>query len=469
MEVDRRSSLSLLCSLNLFPMSLLRCATVALAIPVEVVGVCNDQCYGCRDDTNRKILLALTGTHYLEFVVVVGFLVVTLYRKASPFQRCLRLLRRWNMCRRQQEQVDSKDVWHSLCRKGCSCLRIMCCGILGGSEVATLSTSANSSASCLSEISLVLADYFDHGDNKLDVTPSDLVAGLMAVAASQRLKRKQYNLSQRGNSIVAAAASLATGDLEEGLTECAVDHTEDDGDVVISPRGTKRRRVLKVKHLQLRRDDDDEAFYEKIERVRLLPGTICLCLLGLGITHFSISVLHNKENLSDKNFMIQGVHFMRLSLAVYGHLLYMADNPCSGPLRLLPGLLSCQSRRCNEIAFFQISGIPREHLLYYNTEEGIEKTPYAIVLDEKNKNVVVIVRGTLSLEDIVCDLDIRPMAFAEFSDRCPSLAGSKGYCHAGTLKSSLWVYEDLRRHKIIDRIMQNDGYRLVCTGHSLGT
>jgi hypothetical protein len=277
-EVDRRSSLSALCYLNLFPMSILRCVMVAMAVPVSVVGYCDEACYGCQADAKGKILMVLAGTHFVEFLVVVVFLFIVLCKRAAPFERALRLLRRWHVCRGRRETPPAQDSWHALCRRGCKFLRILCCGLMGGSEVAAQSSANGSSASCLLEISIVLADYFDHGGNELDVTPTDLIAGLIAVAASQRQKRKRLNSSIPG-TFLTSATSLATGDLEEGLTECAVDETgmieedEDDG-FIVSPHGTKRRRVVKVRRLQLRRGDDDEAFYTTTHRSRLLPGML---------------------------------------------------------------------------------------------------------------------------------------------------------------------------------------------------
>jgi hypothetical protein len=171
--------------------------------------------------------------------------------------------------------------------------------------------------------------------------------------------------------------------------------------------------------------------------------------------------------------MLQGAHFMRLASAVYGRLLYIADNPCSGPLRLMSRLLRCESSRCNKLAFYQISGFQPDSLLYYSVEEGIEKCPYAIVRDEKHSTIVLVLRGSLSLEDVVTDLDIRPVAFRDFADRCSALATIDGYCHAGMIKTSLWVYQSLERHRILDRLLLEDGamyagYSLLCTGHSLG-
>jgi sn1-specific diacylglycerol lipase len=175
----------------------------------------------------------------------------------------------------------------------------------------------------------------------------------------------------------------------------------------------------------------------------------------------------------DRQYILEGVHFMRVALAVYGHLLYVADNPFSGPFRLMSRLLRCESSRCNKLAFYEISGYQPEALLYYSVEEGIEKCPYAIVRDEKHRTIVLVLRGSLSLEDVATDLDIRPVAFRHFADRCPVLATIDGYCHAGMIKTSLWVYHSLEKHRILDRMLLEDGamyadYSLLCTGHSLG-
>jgi sn1-specific diacylglycerol lipase len=131
---------------------------------------------------------------------------------------------------------------------------------------------------------------------------------------------------------------------------------------------------------------------------------------------------------------------------------------------------------CNEIAFLRQSGLDQDDLVYLSFKDGIRVCPYGIVIDRERRAVVVTIRGTFSLESTVTDLNVRPALLDDYKDKCSGLDGSTmagEYCHVGMLESALWVYEDLGRHKILDKLLLGEkascsGFQLVFLGHSLG-
>ena len=82
-------------------------------------------------------------------------------------------------------------------------------------------------------------------------------------------------------------------------------------------------------------------------------------------------------------------------------------------------------------------GCDHAHLCYANFSNGIAATPYAILVDEEKKSVVVTVRGTLSLEDWAIDLQYVPLPLNDVGDTC-GFDGKYHYCHKG--KSQFCTY-----------------------------
>jgi hypothetical protein len=75
-------------------------------------------------------------------------------------------------------------------------------------------------------------------------------------------------------------------------------------------------------------------------------------------------------------------------------------------------------------------GCDHAHLCYANFSNGIAATPYAILVDEEKKTVVITIRGTLSLEDWVIDLQYVPLPLDEIGEIC-GFDGKGHHCHKG--------------------------------------
>lgn len=381
--------------------------------------------------------------------------------------------------------------------------------MFGGTEVVWTSRRQTSS---LSDISIALADYFDTGSaGALDVTPSDLLVGMNILAYEQRIQKQErfaqlqadleQSLVSRDRRRTAAdgaevdqVVSLHSNsevDVEEGIEPVVSirsvatgtfegDDSGNEGSArENSDTGKGRRRQLVIDpnddwNLQLRRTKSNSRAYFKVATRRRLK----------------------KENEFDRRVILEGAHYLRLAHAVYGHMMYLLQHPCSAPCCLAVAFFACHGScnscksndgngavvvgdnlcRCNELGFLHVAGLDREDLAYVSFKTGIRTCPYGIVVDREKKTVVLVIRGTFSLESTVTDLNIRPELLEDYGDKCEAFNEClvKGeYCHSGILHCALFVYKDLERHKILDKLLLGDsprfpGFTLIVTGHSLG-
>jgi hypothetical protein len=110
-------------------------------------------------------------------------------------------------------------------------------------------------------------------------------------------------------------------------------------------------------------------------------------------------------------------------------------------------------------------------LFYASFLNGIVSTPYAILVDTSTKKVLITIRGTMSIEDMVVDLQYKPALLEKIGVVCGS--NLKGHsCHKGFLARSKWLYNDIHKTKVLKTLYSNESpfkdYGLVCAGHSLG-
>jgi hypothetical protein len=99
-----------------------------------------------------------------------------------------------------------------------------------------------------------------------------------------------------------------------------------------------------------------------------------------------------------------------------------------------------------------------EDLLYtwFSDDFDSDHCPkFAVLLDHNTRSVVLALRGTLSLHDVIIDIVCDD---AEFLD---------GHAHRGILRGALKVISE-SGPVLKEALESNPGYRLMITGHSLG-
>ena len=120
-------------------------------------------------------------------------------------------------------------------------------------------------------------------------------------------------------------------------------------------------------------------------------------------------------------------------------------------------------------ALLLVANIPESDLVYAQFNNSFSLVPYCILLDHSSQSVVVSIRGSLSLEDLVTDVMIEPEPLEDLGIEFGFDAVDQ-YCHAGVVACAQNVYRDLQQHGLLEQLLEHDypDYKLRLVGHSLG-
>ncbi|XP_052783636.1 diacylglycerol lipase-beta-like isoform X1 [Mya arenaria] len=168
-------------------------------------------------------------------------------------------------------------------------------------------------------------------------------------------------------------------------------------------------------------------------------------------------------------------HYMKFAMASYGWPLYVFTHLLTGACRLWPQCRCCTCTKshgdvtndncclCNTASIHKTTGTYPDDIVYASFHNKIYEIPFFVSIDRKHNAVVVAVRGTLSLKDVITDLtaECDSLDIEDLED-CKA--------HRGILQAAKYVQETLDKHRILENAFDiaQEGAQLVITGHSLG-
>lgn len=165
-------------------------------------------------------------------------------------------------------------------------------------------------------------------------------------------------------------------------------------------------------------------------------------------------------NLKDKRELLlfkDIVYYMNYALSAYGWLIYMKNNVGCGCCKLLRNVRCCyrcrspdrrshkfvdvesdNCCRCNYSAMKRIAGIHNRDTIYVSYHNKLFQTPFFVSVDHDKKAVVVTIRGTLSLQDILTDFSVE-------AEKIPLDDGNPNewFGHKGMIKAALFIKKKL--------------------------
>ena len=174
------------------------------------------------------------------------------------------------------------------------------------------------------------------------------------------------------------------------------------------------------------------------------------------ITRFSKPFFYDNSSSSSSkisgSFLEEAKRYMKYATAVYGQaMINAAEVDARGSLDGKVG------RATKETISTHISVPPEDIVLMdvsnYNGDSSHLR--HMVVVDHKHEKVVLSIRGTFSLEEIVLDV-------AAFSEE---FCGGEAHAEMANMAERVWKAAG---PKVQTVLQENPGYEFVLTGHSLG-
>ncbi|XP_011152987.2 sn1-specific diacylglycerol lipase alpha isoform X3 [Harpegnathos saltator] len=207
--------------------------------------------------------------------------------------------------------------------------------------------------------------------------------------------------------------------------------------------------------------------YEFLSGVPVTPRTKFLSMTEDGdLGHFQLAI-----------------HYMHFALAAYGWPMFVV-NPSTELCQLCTRLRCCcfpcgahedeativedNCCRCNYAALSSMLDLGEIEVVYSTFHVDVGETPFFVALDYTKKKVVVSIRGTLSMKDVLTDLN----AEGEVLPLSPPREDWLG--HKGMVQAAEYIRKKLLEEGIIARALAKDTSRgthqfgLTLVGHSLG-
>lgn len=174
---------------------------------------------------------------------------------------------------------------------------------------------------------------------------------------------------------------------------------------------------------------------------------------------------------------------MYYAIGAYGWPMYLITHSKTGVCDLCPNLRCCKMcfrRRdsaeviedncmgCNYAALKQMVADGDVEVIYATYHVDIGETPFFVAIDYARETIVVSIRGTLSMKDILTDLN----AEGEPLPLNPPREDWLG--HKGIVQAAVYIKNKLQEENLITKALNHNparntqNYGLVLVGHSLG-
>jgi len=248
------------------------------------------------------------------------------------------------------------------------------------------------------------------------------------------------------------------------------------------------------------RDKERVRVVGKDGEVKGVAGTTLWDKMGVEVTkvtdpdNVSFKIVSESSRIQLEWNEIQ--HFYQFASAAYGYWWYVVQSPvghcCSlgSYLNCCPALCCCRQQKemmvegdgffhPNLAAIRAMLGVKEEDIILFDNRNRIEEVPFFLVADRGSKSLVISIRGTLSLHDMLTDLRGEP---GKMCDETIPGVNADWLGHQGMVNAARYVYRRLHGLETgrVGRVSRRDmlgmalatpeyaGYRLVVTGHSLG-
>ena len=188
-------------------------------------------------------------------------------------------------------------------------------------------------------------------------------------------------------------------------------------------------------------------------------------------------------------------YYYRYAFGVYGSSMYLYLKPCSlracdvwccsdalccfakGNRDYAPA--TCLEKTCPNCANCfgvqyatarRMTHAHKEDILYISFKNSVLYSPFGVFVDREKRDIVVVIRGTYSLDDCIKDCMVEAMPTDEVGKKF-GFDGTNEFCHKGVYSTAMTIVDVLLRKQLLPSHHEGDelgSYGLKIVGHSLG-
>ena len=300
----------------------------------------------------------------------------------------------------------------------------------------------------------------------IDMVPSDVITIFWLAMLRQRVYRLEEVMGVGGRQGVGEHSEEPGGDVEVGWDQRVGAARTHAGASLLNSR----------------------SFYSM--QADALSGIDSRGLVGLG------SEGPTSSTRVDQVIIDEVAYYMRYAFSAYGWMMYVWAHPGSGVAKLCCGD-SCRmctdcargiqgrsnprnARYLNREAILKTSGLEPGDLVHVQLEgDGRGVLPYFIGLDHAKKKLIISIRGSMSFDDVVCDLKLDPVGVDDWlgsaspaGPRPPAMDANQPtthLAHRGIFEAAKATMASIAATGVIGKHLGiHRGYDILVCGHSLG-
>ncbi|CAI5731694.1 unnamed protein product [Hyaloperonospora brassicae] len=385
----------------------------------------------------------------------------------------------------------SQRLWKQRCTRCCMCLRCFTCNLFGG---------AGTRHDSMSLVAKVFSRLF-YGSP--DLVISDIVAGFVLLAAVQAYEDHQevmatspHRKSEEGEETLGQMRARIRARPDKMNFDLLDDRAVGSGKSAAATTSASSASMVSTTSERLAMNGSSADRFVSID----IPSSLESQQQprdesGKPIRPFYYHPTDphlNDVELTDT--LKELAHFSKYAIGIYGWMLFVWSHPWSGTFRLAFSFLRRNLGWVHGDNWFHLSQtalqletkVHSDDIVYASFRNSVYQPAFAVMLDHARKEVVIAIRGTLSLEDCLTDAIAYGMSTNDVSDRW-GCDGIGEYAHQGFLTCAESVYLELNRLRVLEMLFDEKStaaiatnevnacdrgayrdYGLVVTGHSLG-
>lgn len=295
---------------------------------------------------------------------------------------------------------------------------------------------------------------------------------------------------------VCCCRSRSNGQRSGQLSSTILDHVTDPGECFFN---IFKRCCVASKQVDYFNDIADlinDAFGDQ----EFVPTDIAAALILLSEKNQQIEI--QPKSMKNKEIHLRHLEeYVGYAFAIYGWPMYLLDNDsrlkhCWNLVTNLSPCSCCccfgtykdyaQADNCclghSAALKLKVPHINDDDIIHLSLKNGFLETPFLVVADQKLAKIVIAIRGTLSLADIMTDMVAKPVSLksvleermsqlnftvqeeGEIDKMSPAIQ-----VHMGMAQAALYVLNEINENHLLEKAsVEFPDFPLVITGHSLG-